>query len=70
MDGAGRKRSYMMMIVEMVRKEPGITIDRIRAEMAWRQGLSPRRVSEYVETLVQVGQIREDGQGFSVAEKR
>jgi len=60
----------MMMIVEMVRKTPGITISDIQTEMGWREGLTPRKVSEYVEILVQVGQIREEDQGFSVAERR
>lgn len=70
MDGAQRKRAALMKIVEMVRKDPGITIDRIQAEMAWREGLSPRRVSEYVATLVMVGQLKEDEQGFSATGKK
>lgn len=70
MDGAQRKRAALMKIVEMVRKDPGISIDRIQAEMAWREGLSPRRVSEYVETLVKVGQLMEDGQGFKATGKK
>lgn len=70
MSGEARKRARLMKIRELVEKTPGITIDRIQAEMAWREGLSPRRVSEYVETLVKVGQIREDEQGFKVPERR
>jgi len=70
MDGAQRKKAALMKILELVRKDPGISIDRIQAEMAWREGLSPRRVSEYVETLVKVGQLKDDGQGFSVTGKK
>lgn len=69
-DGAGRKRAWLRKIVELVRRDPGVTIDRIQAEMAWQEGLSPGKVSEYVETLVQVGQLKEEEKGFSVTGKK
>lgn len=69
-DGAAIRRERLQMIVEIVRREPGVRIARIQIMMAMRTGLTKRRVSEYVKELVE-GEllIEEEGQ-FRVAERR
>jgi len=69
-DGAAIRRERLRMIVELVRKEPGIRIARIQVLMAMRTGLTAARVSEYVQELVRGGLLAEVDGGFEVAKKR
>ena len=55
------------MIVEMVRRKPGIRITRIQVLMAMRTGLTKKRVSVYVKELVEGGLLIIDNGGFQVA---
>ena len=52
-DGAAIRRERLMMIIEMVRRNPGIRIKKIQVLMAMRTGLTKKRVSEYVKELVE-----------------
>ena len=69
-DGAAIRRERLRMIVELVRKEPGIRIARIQVLMAMRTGLTAARVSEYVQELVRGGLLVGVDGGFEVAKKR
>lgn len=60
----------MQMIVEIVRKDPGIHIERIQVTMALMTGLTKKRVSEYVMELVDGGLMSEEDTGFRLTEKR
>ena len=55
------------MIVEMIRREPGIRIAKIQVLMAMRTGLTKKRVSEYVKELVEGELLIEDNGHFKVA---
>jgi hypothetical protein len=57
------------MIVELVRKEPGARIERIQVLMAMRTGLTPSRVSEYVQELVRGGLLVGVDGGFEVVKR-
>jgi len=69
-DGAAIRRERLQMIVELVRKEPGIRISRIQILMAMRTGLTAARVSEYVQELVRGGLLVGVDGRFEVAKKR
>lgn len=58
------------MIVELVRKEPRVSIERIQVLMAMRTGLTSARVSEYVRELVRGELLAEVDGGFEVVKKR
>lgn len=58
------------MIVEMVRREPGIRITKIQVQMAMRTGLTKKRVSEYVKELVEGELLVEEEGHFKVARKQ
>lgn len=56
------------MIIEVVRRAPGIRVNKIQVLMAMRTGLTKRRVSEYVKELVEGGLLLVDDNGhFRVA---
>lgn len=69
-DGAAVKRERQMMILEMIRKEPGITIGRLQALVGFQIGLNPKTTGRYVEELVIVGRVEMVDQGFRVIGKR
>lgn len=69
-DGAVVRRERMMRIVEFVGKNPGVTIDRIQAWVSWNIGLAPRTTAQYVQALIQMGLVAEDGQGFRATGKK
>lgn len=69
-DGAAIRRERLQMIVELVRKEPGVRIERIRVLMAMRTGLTAARVSEYVRELVSGELLTEVDGRFEVVNKR
>lgn len=56
------------MIVELVRKEPNIFMDRIESVIAWKTGLTSRKISEYVKILVRAGQLEENKGRFRIPE--
>ena len=67
-DGAAIRRERLMMIVEIIRREPGIRIKKIQLIMAMRTGLTNKRVSEYVKELVDGEHLLADDNGhFKVA---
>lgn len=66
-DGAAIRRERLQMIVEMIRREPGIRIAKIQVLMAMRTGLTKKRVSEYVKELVEGELLIEDNGHFKVA---
>ena len=66
-DGAAIRRERLQMIVEMIRREPGIRIAKIQVLMAMRTGLTKKRVSEYVKELVEGELLLEDNGHFKVA---
>ena len=68
-DGAAVRRERMMMILEFVRSNPGASVDRIQREIAWRTGLTPKRISHYIMELVELKRLRAEGQGFKVADR-
>ena len=65
-DGAVIRRERMMMILQLVKSNPGIKIAKIQAEIAWRTGLTSRTVANYVKEMVALGKIKNKDQGFSV----
>ena len=69
-DGAVIRRERIMMILQLVKSDPGITIVKIQSDIAWRTGLTSKTVSKYVSELVAIGKIVEKDQGFSVPSKR
>ncbi|HUW46795.1 MAG TPA: hypothetical protein VMW50_13480 [Dehalococcoidia bacterium] len=69
-DGAAIRRERLQMIVEMVRREPGIRITKIQVQMAMRTGLTKKRVSEYVKELVEGELLVEEEGHFKVARKQ
>lgn len=69
-DGAVVRRERMMRIVAYIGKNPGVTIDRIQAWVSWNIGLAPRTTGQYVQGLVHMGLLAEDGQGFCVTGKK
>ena len=69
-DGAAIRRERLQMIVELVRKEPEIRIERIQVLMAMRTGLTPSRVSEYVQELVSGELLAEVDGRFEAVKKR
>jgi len=66
-DGAAIRRERLMMIVEMVRRDPSIRIAKIQVLMAMRTGLTKKRVSEYVRELVDGEFLIENNGQFKVA---
>ncbi|GAH97856.1 unnamed protein product [marine sediment metagenome] len=62
-DGAAIRRERLQMIVEIVRREPGIRVGKIRILMAMRTGLTKKRVSEYVKELLEGGLLLVDEVG-------
>ena len=67
-DGAAIRRERLQMIVEMVRRDPRIRIEKIQILMAMKTGLTKKRISEYVKELVQGELLRADENGrFKVA---
>jgi len=66
-DGAAIRRERLQMIVEIVRRKPGIRITKIQVLMAMRTGLTKKRVSEYVRELVDGELLLEDNGRFTVA---
>jgi len=69
-DGAAIRRERLQMIIEIVRKEPGVRIGRIQAFMAMRTGLTAARVSEYTRELVSGELLAEVDGRFEVVKKR
>lgn len=69
-DGAVVRRERMRMILNLVRRNPGIPIDRIQRAIAWRTGLTPNTVAGYVKELVEVGQLEMAGIGFKACQQR
>lgn len=69
-DGAAIRRERLQMIVEMIRIEPGIRIEKIQIQVALRTGLTKRRVSQYVRELVEGEVIVEEEGRFKVASRR
>lgn len=65
-DGAVIRRERMMMILQLIKSKPGITIREIHVDITWRTGLTMRTVSNYVKELVEIGKIKAKDQGFSV----
>jgi len=66
-DGAAIRRERLLMIVEMVRRDPSIRIAKIQVLMAMRTGLTKKRISEYVRELVEGGLLIENNGNFKVA---
>ena len=55
------------MIVEMIRREPGIRITKLQVLMAMKTGLTKKRISQYVKELVEGELLIEDKGHFKVA---
>jgi len=68
-DGAVIRRERLMMILQLVKSNPGITIAKIQTDIAWRTGLTSKTVSKYVSELNALGKIVQKNQGFSVPSK-
>jgi len=66
-DGAAIRRERLLMIVEMVRRDPSIRIAKIQVLMAMRTGLTKKRISEYVRELVEGELLIENNGQFKVA---
>ena len=66
-DGAAIRRERLQMIVEIVRRDPDIRIERIQILMALRTGLTRKRVSQYVRELIEGEVLVEDEGHFKVA---
>lgn len=66
-DGAAIRRERLQMIIEIVRRNPGIRITKLQVDMAMRTGLTKKRVSEYVKELVEGERLIEDHGHFKVA---
>ena len=65
-DGAVIRRERMMMVLQLIKSKPGIVIQDIQIDIAWRTGLTPKTVSKYVQELNDLGKIVQKGQGFHV----
>ena len=66
-DGATIQRERMGMIIQLVKINPGISIETIRREIAYRTGLNRKTVSRYVRELTEVGRLVRTDEGFEVA---
>ena len=67
--GASFKRQCINMILELIRKEPGIGLKKLQAIMGVKVGLNPRRVSQYLEQLSIAGEIEEREGGFYIRKR-
>lgn len=69
-DAGTLKRDRLRVLHQLIVKEPGIPIDSLQAEMAWREGLAEKTVARYVETLVKLGLVVPYEMGFKATGKK